>query len=338
MWDATWFVVSLFFVGFTLLNDLRLSRNRSQLLPLLNELVEAPCVPSDENEGKMVYINCQLDTRYTFYTPKEFSSNIYSYSGAFFETKVEMYQWVDVVGLFGVYKVGSWVDHTVDDKHAVLSLFMQEKNPGFFPHVPGAGRKFAPKLMLGGYSIPKGAFVGVKGTKQLQLIDDQWYQPSPLTYPLPVPEVDHLNTQVHENALYTGDPLDPKIGDVRITFWGNATTHFSAIGRQKSSIFPKEYTLEPFTLLDHQVLLLGEGGGSPLSIATQFYSQYESTQTVYWSLRLISFIMIASTAFVYYRGIKAPKVKKRKKVSFGAEVYHPAAVQSLWQCHWFASR
>lgn len=298
---------SVLVFGLTLWSDTRLCRNRSQVLPLMNEVVTAPCYPSDDYNGKIVHIDCELDTRYTFYTPKEFSSNIYSYSGAFFDTQIEMYQWVDVVGFFGVYKVGAFVDHPVKNDGGVGSLFMQEKNPGFFPHVPGAGRKFAPKLKLGGYTIPKGAFVSVKGRKQLPLIDDQWYQSSPLTYPLPVPEVDHLNTQVYNNALYTGDPLDPKIGDIRITFWGNETMRFSAIGRQQSSMFPKEYSLEPFPLLNHKVLLLGEGGGSALSLATQFYTQYESTQTVYWSLRMMSALLIASTIYVYYRGIKAPK-------------------------------
>ncbi|GIX60852.1 diacylglycerol kinase, putative [Babesia caballi] len=203
-------LVSIASIGLTLWSDVRLCDNRSQILPLLSEVVTAPCTPSDEFDNRTVYIDCQLDTRYTFYTPKEFSSNIYSYSGAFFDTRVEMYQWVERTGLLGVSKVGEFVDHAVVDYSLVDTLFSQARNPGFFPHVPGAGRKFAPKLKLGGYSVPAGAFVAVRGVKQLPLIDDKWYQPSALTYPLPVPHVDHVNTQVYENALYTGDPLNPK--------------------------------------------------------------------------------------------------------------------------------
>lgn len=152
-----------------------------------------------------------MDGNSTFYAPKEFSSNIYSYSGAFFETKVEMFQWISMPGFFGVYKVGKFVDHIVDNSTLGVSLFKEYKNPVFFPHVPGAGRKFAPRLKVGGYTVPKGAFVASTKRYQLNLIDDRWYQPSALTYPLPVAEISNLNTQVYENGLYTGDPLAPKV-------------------------------------------------------------------------------------------------------------------------------
>ncbi|KAK1444745.1 hypothetical protein BgAZ_106510 [Babesia gibsoni] len=316
MWSIACGVAAVLFLGLTLWNDLGLSRNRSRVLPLLNDLVRVDCTPSDDNEEKIVYVDCELDTSHTFYTPKEFSSNIYSYSGAFFDTKVEMFQWVDVVGLFGVYKVGEFVDHAVLDKDTVVSLFTDQKNPGFFPHVPGYGRKFAPKLILGGYTIPKGAFVGVKGRKQLPLVDDQWYQPSSLTYPLPVPEVNHSNTQ---------------IGDIRVTFWGNNTVRFSAIGRQRSTIFPKEYVLEPFTLLDQKVILLGEGGGSPLSLITQFYSQFEKTQTIYWSLRLISLLLMTLTIYGYYKGIRAPKVRTFSVIDIELRVVQHCLFAVFWE-------
>ncbi|GBE59157.1 diacylglycerol kinase [Babesia ovata] len=280
---------------------------------------QAPCTPSDEFDHRLVYIvgytgfrvhalqDCVIDTRHTFYAPKEFSSNIYSYNGAFFDTKVEMYQWVDKVSYYGVHKVGAFVDHAVTQRNIVDFLFSTERNPGYFPHVPGVGRKFAPKLKLGGYSVPPGAFAAVRGVRQLPLIDDRWYQPSDITYPLPVPNVDYLNTQVHNNALYTGDPLNPKIGDLKVTFWGNETMRFSAIGRQRSALIPKETFLEPFPLQDHNVVLVGEGGGSPLALATAFYSQFESTQATYWSLRLTSLALITATLYMYYYGLRAPK-------------------------------
>ncbi|CDR97104.1 diacylglycerol kinase, putative [Babesia bigemina] len=301
-------LASALVLGVTLLSDVRLCRNRCQVLPLLSEVVEAPCVPSDKFEHRLVYIDCEIDTRHTFYAPKEFSSNIYSYTGAFFDTRVEMYQWVDKVGYYGVHKVGAFVDHAVTQKNFVETLFSTERNPGYIPHVPGFGRKFAPKLKLGGYSVPPGAFAAVRGVRQLPLIDDRWYQPSEITYPLPVPNVDYLNTQVHNNALYTGDPQNPKIGDLRVTFWGNDTMRFSAIGRQRTALIPKETFLEPFPLLDDSVVLVGEGGGSPLDLATAYYSQFESTQATYWSLRLASLVLITATLYLYYYGLRAPKV------------------------------
>ncbi|GFE53101.1 transmembrane protein [Babesia ovis] len=306
---VTLLLASLLVLGLTVWNDILLCSNRSRVLPLLNEVVKAPCTPSDEFESRLVYIDCQMDTAHTFYTPKEFSSNIYSYNGAFFETRVEMYQWVSVKGFFGMHKIGAFVDHVVVDRSWVNAMFSPERNPGYFPHVPGAGRKYAPTMKLGSYNIPPGAFSGVRGTKQLDLMDDHWYQPSELSYPLPVPHVDHVNTQVFDNALYTGDPLNPKIGDLRITFWGNDGTRFSALGRQRSTLFSKDASLEPFSIGDDKVVLIGENGLSPHSLLTAYFSQFESTQTTYWSLRIASLLLIASTLFCYYYRLKAPKTR-----------------------------
>nr|BAN64582.1 diacylglycerol kinase, putative [Babesia bovis] len=302
-------VASLLVLGLTLWNDVLLSRNRSKVLPLLNEVVVAPCTPSDDFNDRLVFIDCSMDSNHTFYTPKELSSNTYSYNGAFFETRVEMYQWVSLMGLFGIRKVGAFIDHAVVDRSWISAMFSPERKPGYVTHVPGAGRKFAPSMKLGGYSIPHGAFVGVRGVKQLDVIDDQWYQPLELTYPLPVPTVDHVNTQVYDNALYTGDPFNHKVGDLRITFWGNSATRFSAIGRQRSSIFFNDTAQAPFTVGDDTVVLVGEESQTPQALLTVYFSQFESIQTTYWTLRLACLLLIAFTLFVYYSSIKAPKTR-----------------------------
>ncbi|KAK2197020.1 bifunctional Diacylglycerol kinase/Diacylglycerol kinase [Babesia duncani] len=326
MWPL--FLFTILAVTLTLWNDSTISRGRKQVSPLLNELVRAPCEPSDLNNGKVVYITCELGGGNTFYAPKEFSSNIYSFTGAYFETRVEMYQWVDAPGFLGTYKVGKFIDHIVENSTLGLSLFQQFKNPTFFPHVPGSGRKFPTKLKIGGYIVPSGALGSVTHHRQLSLTDDQWYQASPLTYPLPVAEISHLNTQVHDNALYTGDPLAPRVGDLRITFWGSDATTFSVIGRQTSSIFPKEYSLEPVQLVDERVVLLQEGLVSPMGLLNQLLGHYETVTCVTWGLRVASLILLAATIFVHYYSMRAPKPGLQEML-FAGKQYHKVKIFSI---------
>ncbi|AFZ79364.1 hypothetical protein BEWA_022120 [Theileria equi strain WA] len=276
-------------------NEINLSMN----IRAVNDVTKASCVPSSENNGKIVHFTCDLSSSSVFYTPREFSNNIYSHNGIFLETKVEMYQWISHVGVFGKYYSGEFVDHIVDN--GILNVFY--KNPQFFPNIPGAGRMYTSKIKIGGYTIPKDSFVDIHEKQQLKLTDNMWYQPN---IALPILDVNHLNTQVHGDALYTGDPLNPKIGDLRITFWGSTSTRFSIIGRQNASLL-KDYSIEPIHFMDREMVLLSEGEYSVKALEAKILNKFESTESFNWGLRIFAFFLISYTIYVYYLSLKAPR-------------------------------
>lgn len=103
--------------------------------------------------------------------------------------------------------------------------------------------QFSTSLKAGGFSLPAHLLTKFNKKTQLPLKDDGYYEPPDSRPPM---FVDYKNTQVKNNALYTGDPDNPRIGDVRITFWGSTATHVSLIGLQTVSFLGNERYIHEF--------------------------------------------------------------------------------------------
>lgn len=198
------------------------------------------------------------------YVPKEFSSNIYSFNGLFFETRAEMFQLVERPGLFGIKYAGAFLDHL-----NTSSLF-RGTNPVFMPSVRGSNRVYSDPIKIGKYVVGGEWFVRIDRKRKLDLVDDEWYQKRE---GVPNLEVNHLNTQVFDNALYTGDPLNPVVGDLRVTFYGSEDASFSVIGRQTRALLSKEYEIKPVEFQGRSVVLVSGGSMDKVQLQEFYFSQ-----------------------------------------------------------------
>ncbi|EUR73185.1 hypothetical protein PFBG_02047 [Plasmodium falciparum 7G8] len=103
--------------------------------------IKVSCIPLEENNGKIIHINCPLQDLETFYAPAQFSSNIYSFRGVFFEIKIEMYQWIRSNRYLGLYARGKFMDHIVSTPSNFLFFYKTPQNPTYFPSIGNIGLK-----------------------------------------------------------------------------------------------------------------------------------------------------------------------------------------------------
>lgn len=100
--------------------------------------------------------------------------------------------------------------------------------------------QLASGLRAGGYTLP-GSFSGFfREKQQLALQDDGTFTPEVARPPR---KIDSHTTFVYNNYLYTGNPLHPQVGDVRVSFWGSKSSHVSLIGKQIKSYFGQGRTI-----------------------------------------------------------------------------------------------
>ena len=100
--------------------------------------------------------------------------------------------------------------------------------------------QLASGLRAGGFSLP-GSFSGFfREKQQLPLEDDGVFRPE---FSRPPRKIDAQTTLVYNNYLYTGNPLKPQVGDIRISFWGNRSSHVSLIGKQQKPYFGSGRTI-----------------------------------------------------------------------------------------------
>ncbi|KAH0474776.1 MAG: hypothetical protein KVP17_001481 [Porospora cf. gigantea B] len=202
-------------------------RHRNDLRPLMDPIPVA-CEPYDENNDKIVHIDCPLRRIQTLYPAATFSWNVSPYVGVFLETKVEMYQWKAVPGRLGIWFTGSWSpSHETRSLPFVFSN--AHRNPDYWPHIPGQGRKFSDTVYVGNFAINSTHLKDFRNMEQLPLQDDGYYAASAERPPV---QVTGYNTHVVDDALYTGSAEDPVVGDIRIKFYGSTASHGSGIGRQ----------------------------------------------------------------------------------------------------------
>ncbi|EAN32757.1 hypothetical protein TpMuguga_02g00474 [Theileria parva strain Muguga] len=155
--------------------------------------------------------------------------------------------------------------------------------------------EFVDHLVPGGYVIGREWFVNLNNKSKLRIVDDEWYEPSSSVPPI---EINNLNTQVFNDSLYTGDIINPKIGDIRITFYGSEDVEFSAIGKQTSSLLG-EYQLKP-----NKKMVL---------VAAKFYDKQELQDYIYSqiskvNIEIIRIVLILLLTALVYEEIKSEKV------------------------------
>eukprot|EP00921_Rhytidocystis_pertsovi_P023920 GHVQ01038384.1.p1 GENE.GHVQ01038384.1~~GHVQ01038384.1.p1 ORF type:complete len:232 (-),score=11.12 GHVQ01038384.1:94-789(-) len=190
-------------------SEFRIVSHRVEMQVFTTDCIPVSCTPSDKTLGKLIHVQCPLQHLDTLYAASEFSGNVGDVEGVFLETRIEMYQWVKKFGPLGPFYSGEFRGELVDSSDSTFLVWNQYQNPGFFPSVPGQGRRYSSRVYVGGYSIPASEFkLAFRSIRQLPLTDDGTYTPSDTRPPL---FVDYSNTNVYDNALYTGDPVHPKV-------------------------------------------------------------------------------------------------------------------------------
>lgn len=198
------------------------------MMPLRMAIKPVSCEPQPENDHEIVHIDCPIRKLQQFYPPPDFSSNLDPFRGLFFEMRVEMYQYNIIPGMFRSTLGGVWSESLLPSQEGWTWL-SSAKNPDFFPHVPGSGRHFGHALYGGGFKLERPHLIDFHAKKQLDLKEDSTFVEET---DKPPTRVTSQNTQLYNNYLYTGNPLRPAIGDIRVSFYGSAATHLSAVGQQ----------------------------------------------------------------------------------------------------------
>ncbi|PFH36710.1 hypothetical protein BESB_049020 [Besnoitia besnoiti] len=301
LYGVIWWCLFIFAagaLGLTLYGEHHYAGEMLALQPLLHGYVPSPCSPLPVNDRKLVHIDCPLTELDSFLPPSAFSPNIAKFTGVFFETRAEMYQNVQKVGTLGPSIEGAWVDHWIDFSQIPSMVIQGGRNPDFFPVVPGRGRVFSTTLKAGGFGLPAHLLTRFTKKQLLPLVDDGYYQPSDSRPPT---HVDYKNTQVRNNALYTGDPDHPQIGDIRVTFWGSTATHVSLIGLQTVGFLGSERYIQEFpspALQNRTAAIFAEGDYNPEALVAEHVSQTHASNRVTWILRCAAVLLLWFWLFV----------------------------------------
>eukprot|EP01056_Protomagalhaensia_sp_Gyna25_P005584 Protomagalhaensia_sp_Gyna_25__5583@NODE_768_length_2652_cov_34_145044_g603_i0_p1_GENE_NODE_768_length_2652_cov_34_145044_g603_i0NODE_768_length_2652_cov_34_145044_g603_i0_p1_ORF_typecomplete_len510_score56_39TMEM43/PF07787_12/1_5e24DUF4282/PF14110_6/14DUF4282/PF14110_6/1_5e02_NODE_768_length_2652_cov_34_145044_g603_i011022631 len=201
---------------------------QNAIMPLRRAVKPVSCEPLSENDHQVVHIDCPIRKLQTFYPPQDFANNLRPFQGIFFEMRVEMFQYNIVPGMLRSSLGGVWSDSLLPS-HKGWTWLSTAKNPDFFPHVPGSGRHFSEQLYGGGFRLDRPHLIDFHSKLHIELIEDKVFKEDTEKPPT---QVTSRNTRLFDNYLYTGDPLKPSIGDIRISFYGSAATHVSAVGYQ----------------------------------------------------------------------------------------------------------
>lgn len=331
-----WILVVLASVLYVM-TEMRIVQNRADILPLRDNLTPVSCETSQENEGRLVHIDCPLHQLYTFHPPSEFAWNLRPFRGVFLELKVEMFQWVLRSRWLGFSFRGEWSPNLVDSSSYPFLFYNSHVNPGFMPSVDGTGRRFAPEIFGGGFRLGRKHLLDFQGKKQLPLVDDGYYTP-PTEHP--PTSVSYRNTRVDENALYTGNPRAPKVGDLRITFWGSTASHVSAIAQQRWNPRDSVVELVPFSSggganrTTAVTELVYEGDYTPSRMINTYLANHDGSLFMVWSTRIGTGVLVTLAVLFSYRIFDAaarvavlPLVAGSALIAAGAMLL---AVAPLW--------
>lgn len=281
---------------FNIVNEYTYVNYSKELRPLVKNAIPVSCIPLEENNGKLVHINCPLQELETFYPPSEFSANLYSFHGVFFETKVEMFQWVRDRENLGLFPRGKFMDHIVPTPYNFLFFFKRRQNPSAMPFIGNVGIRYANYVKVGNYRLSGRTLINFQKKKKIDLIDDGYFTESDVKPPF---RIDHLNTKIHNNYMYTGDPSKPQIGDVRISFYGSTATHATVIGMQKSRFMNTIFELDGMDIMNQNIILLSEDNISMTSHINYFIHKNYGNITSLWFLRLLTSILITIQTFLF---------------------------------------
>eukprot|EP00923_Selenidium_pygospionis_P024508 GHVN01042699.1.p1 GENE.GHVN01042699.1~~GHVN01042699.1.p1 ORF type:complete len:608 (+),score=60.79 GHVN01042699.1:27-1850(+) len=296
---ACWLLISIALlficticIALLVYNEWRQVSHRIVIQPLVDQCTPVSCAPSPKFNDQFVHIDCPLIDLYTFHPPSAFSYNAHTFKGVFYEMRVEMYQWQVKSGLFGVILGGDWSQSLVDSGKYPFLFSQSHVNPDFIPHIEGSGRRFAPSINAGGYSLSGSHAIRFTKKHPLSLTDDSYYSPSTERPPI---SVDYKNTRVFNNMLYTGDPNDPKIGDLRISFWGSSATHVSLMAEQRQDYYGSYYLSTPSSIQARNASMevFAEGDYTPQELVSHVLSEKDGHPLLVWGFRLMALLVLA---------------------------------------------
>ncbi|ETW28937.1 hypothetical protein PFFCH_03663 [Plasmodium falciparum FCH/4] len=154
---------------------------------------------------------------------------------------------------------------------------------------------YANYAKAGSYRLSKNSLINFQKKKKLELVDDGWFTESEIKPPF---TVDHLNTNVFNDYLYTGDPLNPQVGDIRVSFYGNASTHATVIGVQTSRLLNSIFEIEGVNLLKRNIVLVSEENRMMINKTKHFINKNYGNITSLWFFRIITYLILC-TEFYY---------------------------------------
>ncbi|KOB86208.1 hypothetical protein PFDG_01762 [Plasmodium falciparum Dd2] len=223
------FAFTIIFIIITIFHEYKYVTYSKELRPIIKNAIPVSCIPLEENNGKIIHINCPLQDLETFYAPAQFSSNIYSFRGVFFEIKIEMYQWIRSNRYLGLYARGKFMDHIVSTPSNFLFFYKTPQNPTYFPSIGNIGRK---------------------------------------------------------------------VGDIRVSFYGNASTHATVIGVQTSRLLNSIFEIEGVNLLKRNIVLVSEENRMMINKTKHFINKNYGNITSLWFFRIITYLILC-TEFYY---------------------------------------
>ncbi|CDJ56271.1 hypothetical protein, conserved [Eimeria maxima] len=150
--------------------------------------------------------------------------------------------------------------------------------------------RLASGLKAGGFTLPGEFAVFFRKKQQLPLQDDGVYRQQEQRPPR---KIDAETTLVHNNFLYTGSPFKPQIGDIRVSFWANASSHISLIGKQTKPFFGSARAIAAAAAAElkegHPLTIAAEGDYEPQRLIEHRLQDLGFPYSFVWTWRLVLF-------------------------------------------------
>lgn len=106
------------FISLLVLSGLELGSAivRWKIRPIREAVLPVSCEPLEENDGRLVHIDCPIKHMHPFPISSAFRPNLPKFKGVFFETRAEMFQSTLSPGAFRSAVKGVWSDHIVSSQ------------------------------------------------------------------------------------------------------------------------------------------------------------------------------------------------------------------------------
>lgn len=295
-----YFITLVLFIKLVFLHSYKTQIYR-RVLTIKKYVVNSSCSPEPQNEGKLVHIDCLLTYNSKFKIPKEYAEFLSPFEGLFLETEVEIY-----LPLTKNSKAATWLSH-------VPKSF---KSQYYIPYLPMYGRKYSKSVKAGQFTVNDGILRILKTRKPVELALGSGQSVNSSLFQ----DLNKTVANINDRYIYSGDPLNPALGDVRISFYTNKATHISAIGLQS-----KSKTWDKFGLLEQTVrlelydknrlkdfeMIVKEGDHDSHSLLMNFAESISPCSSTFKYLRLLMTILLAASLFVHLLSTEYSFISKK---------------------------